>query len=53
MSLKSLRKSSFACVLGLALALLAALRLERRIRAGAVRSPWIGLQDIPADQILY
>jgi BCD family chlorophyll transporter-like MFS transporter len=37
----------------LALAVLFALRLGRQIRAGAVRSPWAGLQDIPADQIIY
>jgi BCD family chlorophyll transporter-like MFS transporter len=36
-----------------ALLLLATLRLGRQIRAGAAASPWNGLQDIPADQILY
>jgi MFS transporter, BCD family, chlorophyll transporter len=40
-------------LLGVALVLFAALRLGRRIREGAVRSPWSGLQDIPGDQILY
>ena len=39
-------------VLLLALGLLAALRLGRQIRA-PVASPWSGLQDIPADQIIY
>jgi BCD family chlorophyll transporter-like MFS transporter len=39
--------------LALALGVLFALRLNRQIRAGAVRSPWAGLQDIPADQIIY
>jgi BCD family chlorophyll transporter-like MFS transporter len=37
----------------LALLLLATLRLGRQIRAGAARAPWAGLQEIPADQILY
>jgi hypothetical protein len=36
-----------------ALLLLATLRLGRQIRAGAAASPWNGLQDIPADQIIY
>lgn len=46
----------YAVSLGLllvALLLLATLRLGRQIRAGAAMSPWSGLQDIPADQILY
>lgn len=44
-----------AALLGLlvALALVAALRLDRQIRAGAIRSPWAGLQELPADQISY
>lgn len=28
-------------------------RLGRQIQSGAARSPWAGLQDIPADQIIY
>lgn len=28
-------------------------RIHRRFEAGEIRSPWSGLQDIPADQILY
>lgn len=35
------------------LLLFSALRLGREVRAGAARSPWAGLQDIPADQIIY
>ncbi len=35
------------------LALIAALRLDRQLRSGTVRSPWSGLQDIPADQIAF
>lgn len=27
--------------------------VQRRFEAGEIRSPWNGLQDIPADQILY
>lgn len=38
----------------LALLLLAALRLGRQLRVDGVQSPWAaGLQDIPADQIIY
>ena len=36
----------------LALVLLFALRLWRKIREGTVRSPWSGLQDMPADQMI-
>jgi MFS transporter, BCD family, chlorophyll transporter len=46
----------YAVALGcrvLALGLLVALRLGRQLRAGEVRSPWMGLQEIPADQIIY
>ncbi len=43
--------AALGCLL-LALLLLLALRLDRRISAGAVRSPWASLQDIPADQLL-
>lgn len=39
-------------MLVLALAAMLALRLGRRISEGAVRSPWAGLKDIPADQLL-
>jgi BCD family chlorophyll transporter-like MFS transporter len=35
-----------------ALALFFALRLWRRIADGAVRSPWDGLQNVPADQMV-
>lgn len=35
------------------LALIAALRLGRQLRDRSVRSPWSGLQDIPADQIAF
>lgn len=44
--------AALVCLL-LTLALLAALRLGRRLSSGAIRSPWSGLQDIPADQLLY
>lgn len=44
---------ALSCLL-LALVLLAVLRLGRQIGAGAAQSPWsAGLQDIPADQIIY
>lgn len=36
-----------------ALLLLATMRLGRQLQAGAVQSPWSGLQDVPADQILF
>jgi BCD family chlorophyll transporter-like MFS transporter len=39
-------------LLALALTLIVALRLGRQIEAGAVRSPWAGLQDVPADQLI-
>jgi BCD family chlorophyll transporter-like MFS transporter len=42
---------SLACLV-LALVLLFVLRLVRKIREGAVRSPWSGLQDMPADQMI-
>jgi BCD family chlorophyll transporter-like MFS transporter len=28
-------------------------RIDRRLANGEIRSPWSGLQDIPADQLLY
>lgn len=37
----------------ISLGLVAALRLDRQLRSGTVRSPWDGLQDIPADQIAF
>ena len=37
----------------IALLLLIAQRLGRRVQEGAAASPWSGLQDIPADQIIY
>lgn len=37
----------------LSLILIALLRLDRQLQAGETRSPWQGLQDIPADQIVY
>jgi BCD family chlorophyll transporter-like MFS transporter len=37
----------------LSLLLVAVLRLNRHLRAGDMRSPWAGLQDVPADQIIY
>lgn len=40
-------------LLVLTLGLIAALRLGRLVQAGAMRSPWAGLQDLPGDQILY
>lgn len=40
-------------VLLLTLGLIVALRLGRLVQAGAMRSPWAGLQDLPGDQILY
>lgn len=40
-------------LLVIALTLIAALRLGRQIRDGAVRSPWSGLKDIPGDQMLF
>lgn len=43
--------AALACLV-VALLMLAALRLDRMMRAGAARSPWSGLQDVPADQIL-
>ncbi len=36
-----------------ALLLISALRLGRRVREGSVRSPWSGLQDVSADQIAF
>jgi BCD family chlorophyll transporter-like MFS transporter len=36
-----------------ALLLLVAMRLGRQLQAGKVQSPWSGLQDVPADQILF
>ncbi|MCS6839605.1 MAG: BCD family MFS transporter [Roseiflexus sp.] len=40
-------------ILLITLGLIAALRLGRQLREGAVRSPWSGLQDLPGDQILF
>lgn len=40
-------------LLGLAMALLLALRVGRQIRAGAVRSPWASLDQVNADQIIF
>lgn len=37
----------------LALLLLVSMRLGRHLQAGTVRSPWSGLRDAPADQILF
>jgi BCD family chlorophyll transporter-like MFS transporter len=37
----------------IALLLLVTLRPDRKLRADAASAPWAGLQDIPADQILY
>jgi BCD family chlorophyll transporter-like MFS transporter len=39
-------------LLVVSLVLIAALRLERQLRS-QTKSPWSGLQDIPADQIVY
>ncbi len=44
--------ASLVLLLG-SLVLVAVLRLERHLRAGEMRSPWAGLQDVPADQIIY
>lgn len=35
------------------LVLIVALRLDKQLRSGTLRSPWSGLQDIPADQIAF
>ncbi len=43
---------ALSCLL-VGLVLLALLRLGRQIRAGEIRSPWSGLQDVPADQIVF
>lgn len=40
-------------LLVLSLVLVAALRLGQQLRQQSDRSPWEGLQDIPADQIVY
>ncbi len=45
-------RSSLALLM-LSLVLVLVLRLGRRLREQAGRSPWEGLQDIPADQIVY
>ena len=44
-----------AAPFGLLIALLIIItqRLGRQVQAGAAASPWSGLQDIPADQIIY
>ncbi|MDZ4720387.1 MAG: BCD family MFS transporter [Roseiflexaceae bacterium] len=39
-------------LLVLALVLIGAMRLGRQIADGAARSPWAGLQDVPADQLI-
>lgn len=36
-----------------ALLMISALRLGRKVREGSVRSPWAGLQDVSADQIAF
>jgi hypothetical protein len=36
----------------LALVLFHVMRLGRQIEVGAVRSPWAGLQNLPADQLI-
>ncbi|GAB4424676.1 MAG: BCD family MFS transporter [Chloroflexi bacterium OHK40] len=40
-------------MLALATVLLLALRLGRQLRSGAVRSPWGGLEQVNADQIIF
>lgn len=40
-------------LLALATALLLALRLGRRLKSGEVRSPWAGLEQVNADQIIF
>ncbi|NJO04368.1 MAG: BCD family MFS transporter [Chloroflexaceae bacterium] len=45
--------SSSLALLVLSLVLVVALRLGRTLREQTDRSPWAGLQDIPADQIVY
>lgn len=40
-------------LLVIGLVMLAALRLGRLMKSGAIRSPWSGLQDVPADQIAF
>jgi BCD family chlorophyll transporter-like MFS transporter len=45
----------YATALGLlllALVLIGAMRLGRQLDDGAARSPWAGLQDVPADQLI-
>jgi BCD family chlorophyll transporter-like MFS transporter len=45
----------YATALGLlllALVLIGAMRLGRQLDGGAARSPWAGLQDVPADQLI-
>ena len=37
----------------ISLILVAMFRLDKKLRDGTVRSPWSGLQDIPADQIAF
>ena len=39
-------------LLGIALMLLIVMRLGSKLRSGAVQSPWAGLQDLPADQLI-
>jgi len=40
-------------LLALAAVLLVALRLGRQLRSGAMRSPWSGLEQVNADQIIF
>lgn len=39
-------------LLVVAVACILIMRLDRQIQSGAVRSPWSGLQDLPADQLI-
>lgn len=45
--------SASASFLTLAVVLVVILRLERRVRSGAVRSPWAELGQVNADQIIF
>ncbi len=45
--------SASLSLLVLSLVLVVVLRLDRQMRESGARSPWEGLQDIPADQIVY
>ena len=39
-------------LLSIAVILLLVMRLGRQLRSGTVQSPWAGLQDLPADQLI-